>query len=95
MNGAVVGVDDELAVKPVRIFVIADQQFQGELFERSGQPSMRRLPLSTENVPSGRLFLLLRIHISSCARDAAAVQSARGLRAVRGALTGVAFGAIS
>jgi hypothetical protein len=61
----------------------------------SGQPSMRRLPLSTDNLPSGRLFLLLRLHISSSARDAAAVQAARGLRAVRGALTGVAFRAIS
>lgn len=45
----------------------------------------------------GRLstfFLLLRLHICSFARDAAAVQAARGLRAVRVALTGVAFRAI-
>jgi hypothetical protein len=33
MNRAVVGVDDELAVGPVRIFVSADQKLQGELFE--------------------------------------------------------------
>ena len=33
MDGAVVGVDDELAVGPVRIFVSADQKLQGELFE--------------------------------------------------------------
>ena len=33
MDGAVVGVDDELAVEPVRIFVSADQKLQGELFE--------------------------------------------------------------
>jgi hypothetical protein len=33
MNAAVVGVDDELAVGPIRIFVSADQEFQGELFE--------------------------------------------------------------
>ena len=33
MDGAVVSVDDELAVGPVRIFVSADQKFQGELFE--------------------------------------------------------------
>ena len=39
-------------------------------------------------------FLLLRLHICSFARDAAAVQTARGLRAVRVALTGVAFRAI-
>gem|GEM_PF-6694950 len=48
---------------------------------------MRRLPLSTENVTSGMAFLLLRLHIFSFARDAAAVQAARGLRAVRVALT--------
>jgi hypothetical protein len=33
MDGAVVGVDDELAARPVRIFVSADQKLQGELFE--------------------------------------------------------------
>ena len=33
MNRAVVGVDDELAVGPVRIFVSADQKLQGEMFE--------------------------------------------------------------
>jgi hypothetical protein len=33
MNRAVVGVDDELAVGPVGIFVSADQKFQGEMFE--------------------------------------------------------------
>ena len=33
MDGAVVGVDDELAVGPVRVFVSADQKLQGELFE--------------------------------------------------------------
>ncbi len=33
MNRAVVGVDDELAVGPLGIFVTADQKFQGELFE--------------------------------------------------------------
>ena len=33
MDGAVVGVDDEFAVGPVRIFVSADQKLQGELFE--------------------------------------------------------------
>ena len=33
MDGAVVGVDDELAVEPVRVFVSADQKLQGELFE--------------------------------------------------------------
>src|SRR4051794_15754530 len=33
MNGAVVGVNDELAVEPVRIFVSADQKLQCELFE--------------------------------------------------------------
>ena len=33
MNRAVVGVNDELAVGPLGIFVSADQQFQGELFE--------------------------------------------------------------
>jgi hypothetical protein len=32
MNGAVVGVDDELAIQPVRVLVSADQQFQGKLF---------------------------------------------------------------
>ncbi len=59
-----------------------------------GQPSMRRLPLSTENLPAGMAFLLLRLHICSFARDAAAVQAARGLRAVRVALTGVVSRAI-
>jgi hypothetical protein len=33
MNRAVVGVDDELATRPVRVLVSADQKFQGELFE--------------------------------------------------------------
>ncbi len=33
MDGAVVGVDDELAIMPVGIFVSADQEFEGELFE--------------------------------------------------------------
>ena len=33
MNGAVVGVDDELAIVPVRIFVSADQKFECEMFE--------------------------------------------------------------
>jgi len=33
MNRAVVGVDDELAVGPIRIFMSADQKFLGELFE--------------------------------------------------------------
>lgn len=33
MYRAVVGVDDELAVEPIRIFVSADQKLQGELFE--------------------------------------------------------------
>ena len=32
---------------------------------------MRRLPLSTENVLDGMAFLLLRLHISAPARDAA------------------------
>jgi len=35
MDGAVVGVDDELAVEPVRVFASADRQFQGELFEHT------------------------------------------------------------
>jgi hypothetical protein len=30
MDGAVVGVDDELAIVPVRVFVSADQKLQGE-----------------------------------------------------------------
>jgi hypothetical protein len=33
VDGALVGVDDERAVGPVRVFVSADQKFQGELFE--------------------------------------------------------------
>ena len=33
MNGAVVGVDDEFAIVPVGVFVSADQEFQGEMFE--------------------------------------------------------------
>jgi hypothetical protein len=33
MNRAVVGVDDELAVEPLRSFASADQKLQGELFE--------------------------------------------------------------
>ncbi len=33
MNRAVVGVDDKLAVRPVRVCVSADQEFEGELFE--------------------------------------------------------------
>jgi hypothetical protein len=31
MDGSVVGIDDELAVEPVRVFVSADQKLQGEL----------------------------------------------------------------
>ena len=49
---------------------------------------MRRLPLSTENFTASTAFLLFRLHISASARDEAAVQAARGLRAVRVALTG-------
>jgi hypothetical protein len=33
MNRAVVGVDDELAIVPVRVLGSADQKFQCELFE--------------------------------------------------------------
>jgi hypothetical protein len=33
MNGAVVGVDDEFAIRRVRVFMSADQKLQGELFE--------------------------------------------------------------
>ncbi len=33
MNRAVVGVDDELAVGPLRVCMSADQKLQGELFE--------------------------------------------------------------
>ena len=33
MDGAVVGVDDELAIGPLGVFVSADQKLQGELFE--------------------------------------------------------------
>ena len=33
MNRAVVGVDDEFAIGPLRVFVSADQKLQGELFE--------------------------------------------------------------
>jgi hypothetical protein len=33
MNRAVVGVDDEFAVRPFGVFVSADQKFQGEMFE--------------------------------------------------------------
>ena len=33
MDGAVVGVDDELAVGPLGVFVSADQKFQCKLFE--------------------------------------------------------------
>ncbi len=33
MDVAVVGVDDELAVEPVRVLMSADQKLQGELFE--------------------------------------------------------------
>ena len=33
MNRAVVGVDDELAIQPVRVLGSADQKLQGELFE--------------------------------------------------------------
>lgn len=33
MDGAVVGVDDELAIGPLGVFVSADQKFQSELFE--------------------------------------------------------------
>ena len=33
MNRAVVGVDDEFAIVPIRIFVSADQKLQGEMFE--------------------------------------------------------------
>jgi hypothetical protein len=51
MNGAVVGVDDELAIQPVRVFVSADQKLQGELFEdvigmRTANPSLARIPAS-------------------------------------------------
>jgi hypothetical protein len=44
---------------------------------------MRRLPLSTENVPFGAAFFLLRLYSSSSVRDAVAVQAARELRFVR------------
>ena len=53
-----------------------------------GQPSMRRLPLSTENFTASTVFLLLRLHISASARDAAAVQAARGLARRKGSLDG-------
>ncbi len=33
MDGAVVGVDDELAVRPLGILVSADQKLQRKLFE--------------------------------------------------------------
>ena len=33
MDGAVVGGDDEVAIGPLRIFVSADQEFEGEPFE--------------------------------------------------------------
>ncbi len=33
MDGAVVGVDDEFAIVPVRVVVSADQKLQGEMFE--------------------------------------------------------------
>lgn len=33
MDGAVVDVDDEIAVGPVRVFASADQEFEGERFE--------------------------------------------------------------
>jgi len=33
MDGAVVGVNDEFAIVPVRVFVSADQKLQGEMFE--------------------------------------------------------------
>jgi hypothetical protein len=33
MDVAVVGGDDEVAVGPLRIFVSADQEFEGEMFE--------------------------------------------------------------
>jgi len=33
VNGAVVGGDDEIAVGPLRIFVSADEEFEGEAFE--------------------------------------------------------------
>lgn len=33
MDVAVVGMDDELAVRPVRVLVSADQKRQGDLFE--------------------------------------------------------------
>ena len=33
MNLPVLGGDDEVAVGPQRVFVSADQKFQGELFE--------------------------------------------------------------
>ena len=39
MNGAVVGVDDELAVRPLGVFVSADQKLQGELFGGFGGAS--------------------------------------------------------
>ena len=33
MDGAVVGVDHQFSIQPVRVFVSADQKFQGEMFE--------------------------------------------------------------
>ena len=33
MDGAVVGGDDEVAIGPLRLFVSADEQFEGEAFE--------------------------------------------------------------
>jgi hypothetical protein len=33
MNEAVVGVDDELSIEPVGVFVSADQKFECEMFE--------------------------------------------------------------
>ena len=33
MDGAVVSVDHQLPIGPLRIFVSADQEFEGELFE--------------------------------------------------------------
>ncbi len=33
MDGAVVGVDDELSIRPLGVLVSADQKLQGEVFE--------------------------------------------------------------
>ena len=49
MDGAVVGVDDELAIVPIRMFVSANQKFQGELFE---DVIACGLPTPTAEVPA-------------------------------------------